>query len=70
MGNSAVQFNLLFPKTLVLHIPLVGLDLPTWGDWYFELSDNRESMKFSIMKEVETKQEENEMKCQIMEHTS
>ena len=50
VGNSAVQFKILFPRSLVLNIPPVGLNLPIWGMQYFDLSDNRESMKFSIMK--------------------
>ena len=52
VGNGAVQLNILFPKYLVLNIPPVGLDLPIWGTRYFDLSDNKENFKFSIMKYV------------------
>ena len=42
MGGSAVQLKILFPKSLVLNILPIGLDLRYGVVRYYDLSDNRE----------------------------
>ena len=49
MGSSAVQLKILFPKSLVLNILPISLDLQYGVVQYNDLSDNREFIEFSII---------------------
>ena len=47
MGGSTMQLKIIFPKSLVLSILLISLDLRYGVVRYYYLSDNREFIEFS-----------------------